>query len=96
MFSTDTSHISHIDAHYPNLDIDKCAEVTEDAISASEIEVNLNETELALFVAATHIEEYIKKAELEKVVHSRRYNRGARPGVTCTVHSYHWWTESQI
>ena len=68
-----------------DLDIDKCAEVTEEAIAASAIESKVDEAALAMFVAATHTEEEIKKAGLENVVPRRRYNQGPRPGVTCTA-----------
>ena len=73
------------DAYFPSLDIEKCATLAEETIANSNVNINCDPNELALFIACSQSEESIEKAGLQQVVHKRRFNRGARPGMTCNA-----------
>ena len=72
-----------VKAHYPEMDIEVAAEEAKLEIEESDLELETNVEELALFLACTMNQEEIDKEELAEVVHKRRYRTGARPGLTC-------------
>ena len=73
------------DAYFPSLDIGKCASLAEETVANSNVEVECDTNELALFIACTHSVEDIKAAGLTNLVHKRRFKHGTRPGMTCAA-----------
>ena len=72
-----------VKAHYPEIDIEVAAEELKKEIEESNLEVNVDEEELALYIACSMKPEEIEKEGLTEVVHKRRFKNGARPGLTC-------------
>ena len=69
-----------VKCHYPNIDIDVLAEEAKLEVQESDIEIEMNTVEVALFLACTMSEEEINAEGLSHVVHKRRYKNGSRPG----------------
>ena len=76
ILSTDVS------AMYPSLNIDVCAKVVADEFYNSGLEINVDEVELALYLAVTVDRDEIVSLGLDEVVHTRIHNRGQHPGIT--------------
>ena len=73
------------DAFFPSLDIEKCADIVKETIENSDVNVECDTLELALFVAASHSAQEMEAAGLSDVFHKRRFKKGARPGMTCSA-----------
>ena len=71
-----------VEAHYPNIDVEVAAEELKQEIQHSNLEVEVDTVELALYLASTMCPEEIEREGLVEVVHKRRFNRGPRPGLT--------------
>ena len=69
-----------VNAMYPEMYIDVVAEETRLEIEESELEIEVNTEEMALFLACSMKQEEIDAAGLTDFVHTRR---GPRPGLTC-------------
>ena len=72
-----------VDCHYPSIDIDVAAEEAKLKVIESDIEVEVDTDELALFLACALSQDEIDAEGLSHVVHKRRYKNGSRPGLTC-------------
>ena len=72
-----------VKAFYPNIDVDVAADEAKIEIEESDIEMEMNPTEVALFLACAMSQEEIDAEELTDVVHRRRCKKGPRPGLTC-------------
>ena len=72
-----------VEAHYPNIDIDLAASEVKKEIEESDLEVNVDTNEVALFLACSMTPEEIEEEGLTDFVNKRRYKNGARPGLTC-------------
>ena len=72
-----------VNAMYPEMDIDVVAEETRLEIQESDLEIEVNTGEMALFLACSMTQEEIDGEGLTDLVHSRRHKRGPRPGLTC-------------
>ena len=72
-----------VECHYPNIDIDVAAEQAKLEVEESNLEVEIDSEEVALFLACTMSQEEINAEGLSFVVHKRRYKHGSRPGLTC-------------
>ena len=72
-----------VEAHYPNIDIDLAASEVKKEIEESDLEVNVDAGEVALFLACSMTVEEIEEEGLTELVHKRRFKNGARPGLTC-------------
>ena len=72
-----------VEAHYPNIDIDLAASEVKREIEESDLEVNVDTSEVALFLACSMTVEEIEEEGLTELVHKRRFKNGARPGLTC-------------
>ena len=72
-----------VEAHYPNIDIDLAASEVQKEIEESDLEVNVDTNEVALFLACSMTPEEIEEEGLTQFVHKRRFKKGARPGLTC-------------
>ena len=70
-----------VKALYPSLDIDHSCEIIRQLINQSKVKFEVNPTELALHIAATHTQLEIKNLGLEHVVHTRTYKNGPRPSI---------------
>ena len=76
VFSTD------IQAMFPSLDIDVMASVAAEEFLKGDLEVNLDDTELGLYLAIMLDRQKLVELGLGDVTHTRKYNRGAKPGIT--------------
>ena len=72
-----------VKAHYPEIDIDVAAEEVKIEIEESDLDVNVDTEELALYLACTMKPNDIAMEGLTDLVHSRRFKKGTRPGLTC-------------
>ena len=72
-----------MECHYPNIDIDLVAEEAKLEMQESDLEIEMNTKEVALFLACTMSQDEINAEGLSHVVHKRRYKNGSRPGLTC-------------
>ena len=72
-----------VKCHYPSIDIDVVAEEAKLEVEESDIEIEMNTEEVALFLACTMSQDEINTEGLSHVVHKRRYKNGSRPGLTC-------------
>ena len=72
-----------VEAHYPNIDIDLAASEVKKEIEDSDLEVNVDTNEVALFLACSMTAEEIMDEGLTEYIHKRRFKNGARPGLTC-------------
>ena len=68
-----------VKALYPSLDIDHSCEIIKQLIVQSQVKFEVNSTELALHLAATHTQDELDKLGLSDIVHRRRYKYGPRP-----------------
>ena len=71
-----------VSAHYPNIDIDVAAEEVKKEIEESDLKIEVNTAELALYLASSTTQAKVDAEGLEDVVHKRRHKRGSRPGLT--------------
>ena len=71
VFSTD------IQAMFPSLDIDVMASVAAEEFLKGDLEVNLDDTELGLYLAIMLDRQKLVELGLGDVTHTRKYNRGA-------------------
>ena len=72
-----------VNAHYPEIDIYLASEEVKKEIEESDLDVNVDTEELALFLVCTMKPEEIEKEGLTDVVHTRSLQMGTRPGLTC-------------
>ena len=68
---------------YPEMDIEEAAKEARLEVEESDLEVEVNTTEVALFLACSMNQEESDEEGLKEVVHRRRFKAGARPGLTC-------------
>ena len=71
-----------VQAFYPNMDVDLAAEEVKLEIEESEIDLEMDTNEAALYLACTMTPEEIEEEGLTHVVHKRRFKNGPRPGLT--------------
>ena len=67
---------------FPSIDTNLDAEDAKSDIEESDLEVEVDTEEVALFLASTMSQEEIDIEGLQHVVHKRRYKMGSRPGLT--------------
>ena len=73
-----------VSAFYPSIDVEVAAEEVKQEIIESKVDIEgLDIGEVALYLACSMTQEEIDQEGLTNVVHKRRHNRGARPGLTC-------------
>ena len=71
-----------VSAHYPSIDIEVAAHEVKLEVEESDLDVNMNVTEVALYLACSMSQEEIDDEGLTDVVHRRRHKNGRRPGLT--------------
>ena len=76
IFSTD------VEAMYPALDIDVIARVASEEFLKSDLDIPVNEEELALYCAIVLDEEELDTLGLTDVCHTRAKSGGRKPGIT--------------
>ena len=72
-----------VKAFYPSMDVNLAAEEVKLEVEESEIEMEMDTEEAALYIACTMTPAEIEQEGLTHVVHKRRFKAGARPGLTC-------------
>ena len=72
-----------VKAHYPSIDIEVASEEVKKEIEESDLEVEVDTDEVALFLACSMSPEEIEVEGLTHLVHTRRFKNGPRPGLTC-------------
>ena len=65
------------------MDVNLAAEEVKLEVEESEVEIEMNTDEAALYIACTMTPAEIEQGGLTHVVRQRRYKTGARPGLTC-------------
>ena len=68
---------------YPEMDVEEAAREAKLEIENSDLEIEADTIEVALFLACSMSQEQIDNEGLQDLVHRRRYKTGARPGLTC-------------
>ena len=76
IFSTD------FEAYYPNFDIEEVAKVAKEEFINGDLDINVDEKELALYLAVTKERSELESLGLGQVTHTRLYTRGRKPGIT--------------
>ena len=76
VFSTDVSNM------FPSLDIEECAKITAKEFLDSELDINYDEEELALYLAITIDRDKLADLGLTEVVHTRIKSGGSNIGIT--------------
>ena len=71
-----------VEAHYPEMDVEAAAEEAKREIEESDLEIEVDEVQLGLFLACSMTQEQVDKEGLTEVVHRRRFKNGVRPGLT--------------
>ena len=71
-----------VKSFYPNMDTDVAAEEVKQEIEESNIDLEMDTNEAALYLACTMTPEEIEQEGLTHVVHKRRFKTGPRPGLT--------------
>ena len=72
-----------VEAFYPNMDVDLAAEEVKLEVEESDVDVEMDTLEAALYIACTMTPAEIEQEGLTHVVHKRRHKTGPRPGLTC-------------
>ena len=72
-----------VKAHYPEIDIDVASDEVKKEIEQSDLDINVDTNEVALFLACSMSVKQIKEEGLTQLVHTRRFKKGTRPGLTC-------------
>ena len=72
-----------VKSFYPEMDVEEAAKEARLEIEESDLEVEVDSTEVALFLACSMSQQEIDSEGLKDVVHRRRFKAGARPGLTC-------------
>ena len=67
---------------YPSLPIDKIAEIVADEFLKSDLNIDVDHEELALYLSVVLSQDVIKKHGLEDVLHTRKSAHGRKIGVT--------------
>ena len=67
---------------FPSLDPEVTAQEVRKEFEQSELEVEVNWKEVSKYVAMNSSETQIKESGLERVIATRKYSRGRRPGIT--------------
>ena len=72
-----------VEAFYPSMDVDLAAEEVKLEVEESDIDLEMDTEEAALYIACTMTPVEIEQEGLTHVVHKRRHKTGPRPGLTC-------------
>ena len=72
-----------VKAFYPSIDVNLAAEEVKLEVEESDIDLEMDTEEAALYIACTMTPAEIEQEGLTHVVHKRRYKTGPRPGLTC-------------
>ena len=72
-----------VKSFYPEMDVEEAAREAKLEIENSDLEIEADTIEVALFLACSMSQEQIDNEGLQELVHRRRYKTGARPGLTC-------------
>ena len=67
---------------YPEIDIEEAAKEARVEVKESDLEVEVDTLEVALFLACSMSQQEIDDEGLKDVVHRRRFRAGARPWLT--------------
>ena len=88
MITTHPDHIPNITvgsmdvkALYPSLDIDHSCEIIKQLLSQSQVKFEVDDTNMALHIAATHTQIQIDDLGISDIIHTRRYKYGQRPTI---------------
>ena len=68
-----------VKAHYPETDIDVASEEVQKETKGSDLDINVDTYEVALFLACIMTVKQIKGEGLTQLVHKRRFRKGTRP-----------------
>ena len=68
-----------VSAHYPNIDIDVVAEEVKQEIEESDLTIDVNIEEVALYLASSMTQKEVDAEGLTEVVHRRRHKKGSQP-----------------
>ena len=71
-----------VSAHYPSIDIEVAAKELKLEVEESDLDVEMNVEEVALYLTCALTQEEIDKEGLRDVVHRRKHKKGSRPGLT--------------
>ena len=71
-----------VEAFYPSMDVDLAAEEVKLEVEESNVDIEMDTEEAALYLACTMTPEEIEEEGLTNVVHKRRFKNGPRPGLT--------------
>jgi hypothetical protein len=71
-----------VKALYPSIDINRAVDVIKTVVLESKYEVELDNLEMGLHIASTHLQTEIDNYGLTDVCHTRRFKTGTRPGMT--------------
>ena len=72
-----------VKSFYPEMDVEEAAKEARLEIEESDLEIEVDTLEVALFLACSMSQKEIDDEQLKDVVHRRRFKAGARPGLTC-------------
>ena len=65
------------------MDVEEAAKEARLEIEESDLEIEVDTVGVALFLACSMSQKEVDDEGLKDVVHRRRFNAGARPGLTC-------------
>ena len=71
-----------VETLYPSLDVDECGKSVRKMIETSSLQTEVNDDELALYLAVNMEDFDIEEERLGDLVKRRRHLRGRRPGIT--------------
>jgi hypothetical protein len=71
-----------VKALYPSCKTEESAKIVRKQVEQSQLDFNLNEMELALFIASTKTPEEIEEEGIRRFVHRRKNKKGGKPGIT--------------
>ena len=72
-----------VKSFYPEMDVEEAAKEVRLEIEESDLEIEVDTVGVALFLACSMSQKEVDDEGLKDVVHRRRFNAGARPGLTC-------------
>ena len=72
-----------VKSFYPEMDVEEAAKEARLEIEESDLDIEVDTVGVALFLACSMSQKEVDDEGLKDVVHRRRFNAGARPGLTC-------------